>query len=250
MIRLGVNVDHVATVRNARGEKYPDPVQAAMQAELGGAQNITCHLREDRRYIRERDVRILKDTITIPLNLEIAATDEMIRFAKEIKPHAVTLVPERREELTTEGGLALDKYKDKLKPMVSELNEHGILVSLFVEPEEKAFDLTKELNAQAVEIHTGNYCHQLEKARTSKEQFELTLALNNQSNYAHNLGLQVHFGHGLNYNNAFWLQEITQAQEANIGHAIVARALFVGFKDAVREMYQLLNDPQFAPHLK
>ena len=250
MIRLGVNVDHVATVRNARGEKYPDPVQAAMQAELGGAQNITCHLREDRRHIRERDVRILKDTITIPLNLEIAATDEMIRFAKEIKPHAVTLVPERREELTTEGGLALDKYKDKLKPMVSELNEHGILVSLFVEPEEKAFDLTKELNAQAVEIHTGNYCHQLEKARTSKEQFELTLALNNQSNYAHNLGLQVHFGHGLNYNNAFWLQEITQAQEANIGHAIVARALFVGFKDAVREMYQLLNDPQFAPHLK
>ena len=238
------------SITSLQSEKSPDPVQAAMQAELGGAQNITCHLREDRRHIRERDVRILKDTITIPLNLEIAATDEMIRFAKEIKPHAVTLVPERREELTTEGGLALDKYKDKLKPMVSELNEHGILVSLFVEPEEKAFDLTKELNAQAVEIHTGNYCHQLEKARTSKEQFELTLALNNQSNYAHNLGLQVHFGHGLNYNNAFWLQEITQAQEANIGHAIVARALFVGFKDAVREMYQLLNDPQFAPHLK
>ena len=247
MIRLGVNIDHVATLRNARGESYPSPVQAAAFAELGGADNITCHLREDRRHIRDADVELLRRTIQVPLNFEIAATDEMVRIASQIKPMAVTLVPEKRQELTTEGGLDLSQSGKKLADQVQLLRDQGITVSLFVEPEAKAMEMAKQLGAQAIEIHTGHFCRKMQEAKTSAEQVALIKPLKIAARVAHEQGLQVHVGHGLNYTNAFWMQVVPHCEEANIGHAIVARAVFVGLTQAVREMKQLLNDPQHHP---
>ena len=168
LIRLGVNIDHVATLRNARGESYPSPVQAALLAELGGADNITCHLREDRRHIRDRDVELLREVIQIPLNFEMAVTDEMISFAKKLKPHAVTLVPEKRQELTTEGGLALEAFDRKLAKSIEELKDLGILVSLFIDPRKEAVELSKKLGAQAIEIHTGDFVPISTKRRQEK----------------------------------------------------------------------------------
>ena len=246
MIRLGVNIDHVATVRNARGESYPSPVQAAAMAELGGADNITCHLREDRRHIKDRDVELLKDTINIPLNFEMAITDEMVAFAKKIAPHAVTLVPEKRQELTTEGGLDPKEYNG-LEKVIAELKERDILVSLFVEPDEKVIEQTYKLGADAIEIHTGNFCHEMDKARTTKKQWSLVQPFIDSAKLAHETGLQVHFGHGLHYNNAQWMQAIPFCEEANIGHSIVSRAIFVGLQRAVEEMKDLINDSKFAP---
>ncbi len=248
MIRLGVNVDHVATVRNARRAPYPDPAHAAMLAETAGAHNITAHLREDRRHINERDIKIIKEVITIPLNLEIASTSEMISFAKTIRPHAVTLVPEKREELTTEGGLNLESNKTTLERHIAELNEAGILVSLFVEADERVFETSLKLGAKAVEIHTGRFCEQIDSCRATEDQRKLVESMNQKSNFAHDLGLQVHFGHGLHYGNAHWLQKITHAEEANIGHAIVARSIYVGFDQAVKDMLSLLNDSKHLPN--
>ncbi len=247
MIRLGVNIDHIATVRQARGESYPDPVQAAVFCELGGADNITCHLREDRRHIQDRDVPSLKDSIKIPLNFEIAGTEAMIRLAQQIMPHAVTLVPEKREERTTEGGLDVAGQMRDLKPKIARLKDCGILVSLFIEPEDHAIEVSAELGADAVEFHTGSWCHQMSACRRTREQVALTAKLNHASALAHRLGLQAHFGHGLNYTNAMWLQHVEHAEEANIGHAIVARALFTGLKEAVQNMKELLNDPRHRP---
>ncbi|NRA62886.1 MAG: pyridoxine 5'-phosphate synthase [Pseudobacteriovorax sp.] len=246
MIRLGVNLDHVATIRNARGEPYPNPVQAALCAELGGASNITCHLREDRRHIRDRDVELLKEVITIPLNFEIAATPEMIDFACRLRPHAVTLVPEKREELTTEGGLDPKSYRD-LKGIVNKLKGEGMLVSLFVEPDKGVVEQCKEVGAHAIEVHTGDFCHKMDKAHTTREQWQLVKPFIDIARYAHGLDLQVHFGHGLHYNNAFWMQVIPFCEEANIGHAIISRSIFVGLETAVKEMHDLLNDPKFSP---
>lgn len=248
MIRLGVNLDHIATLRNARGESYPNPVQAALLAELGGADNITCHLREDRRHIKDRDVELLKETINIPLNFEMAITDEMVAFAEKIKPHAVTLVPEKRQELTTEGGLDPQQY-DSLGGVISRLKASDILVSLFVEADEEVIYQTKELGADAIEIHTGTFCHDMAKARTSQKQWQLIEPFLSSAQLAHSLGLQVHFGHGLHYQNAHWLQAIPHCEEANIGHAIISQAIFVGLEQAVRQMKSLLNDPKFAPNL-
>ena len=248
MIRLGINVDHIATVRNARGETYPDPVQAAVLAELGGADNITCHLREDRRHIRDRDVRMLKNTIKVPLNFEMAATDEMVAMACEVRPHFVTLVPEKRAELTTEGGMDIAAQKDHMNEVVAKLRDQGILVSMFIEPEQEAIDLTAQLGAEAVEIHTGEFCRRIDAARSTQEKMALVGELDNAAVYAHECGLQVHFGHGLHYGNAQWLQLVSHAEEANIGHAVVARALFVGLEKAVRDMKALLNDPQNQPY--
>ena len=247
MIRLGVNIDHVATIRNARGETYPDPVQAAVMAELGGADNITCHLREDRRHIRDRDVRALKDSIQTPLNFEIAATAEMLKMALEIKPHAVTLVPERREELTTEGGLNLKSNFDHLAKYVDELREQHILVSLFVDANKEAIDLTKKLNAHAVEIHAGDLCLKLDQCIASDEKNKLINDLNLVTNHASEQGLQVHIGHGINYANASWFQKVNHLEEANIGHSIVGRSIFVGLKEAVVEMRDLINNPARCP---
>ena len=247
MIRLGINIDHVATVRNARGERYPDPVQAAVMAELGGADNITCHLREDRRHIKDRDVEILKETIQVPLNFEIAATDEMVSIAEKTNPHFVTLVPEKRQELTTEGGMDIAAGKDHLQTCVKRLQAKGILVSMFIEPEKNAIELSKELGAEAVEFHTGDFCHRMDAAKTTAERVALVAELDKASVMAHEVGLQSHFGHGLHYGNANYLQWVNHAEEANIGHAVVARAIFVGLETAVRDMKALLNDPAHRP---
>lgn len=248
MIRLGVNIDHVATVRNARGEAYPDPVQAAVMAELGGADNITCHLREDRRHIRDRDVLLLKQSLGVPLNFEMAATAEMVAFAIQLKPHSVTLVPEKREERTTEGGLDVSGCKNSLAEVTARLAGEGILVSLFIEPDAKAVKVAREIGALAVEFHTGHFCHQMAALRTTKDQWSLMRSLREVARVAHLEGTQAHFGHGLNYTNAAWLQCVEHAEEANIGHAIVGRALFVGLTQAVHEMKRLLNDPMLRPY--
>jgi pyridoxine 5-phosphate synthase len=246
MIRLGVNIDHVATVRNARGEAYPDPVQAAVFAELGGADNITCHLREDRRHIIDRDVRILKDTIKIPLNFEMAVTKEMVAIAKQVMPHAVTLVPEKREERTTEGGLDLNK-STLVESAVGELRNAGILVSLFIEPDVSTVKKAHALGVEAVEFHTGHFCKKIDQAATTKAKIACLKPLIESAKACHDLGVQVHFGHGLHYANAQWLQCVPYAEEANIGHAIVGRAILVGLESAVRSMRLLLNDPSFRP---
>lgn len=247
MIRLGINVDHVATVRQARGEPYPDPVQAAVLCELGGADNITCHLREDRRHVQDRDAELLKRTIKIPLNFEMAATPFMLDFAVKLKPHAVTLVPEKREELTTEGGLDVVRHEEALKAATATLAKHGILVSLFIEPDDKAVQATRRIGAGAVEFHTGGFCHQVDQAATTKAKLEHVYRLRRAAESAQAEGLQAHFGHGLNYGNAQWLQLVPMAEEANIGHAVIARAIFVGLERAVREMKSLLNDPVHRP---
>lgn len=248
MIRLGVNIDHVATVRQARGETYPDPVQAAVMAELGGADNITAHLREDRRHIQDRDIWMLKDTIKVPLNFEMASTSEMIKIARKLKPSAVTLVPEKREERTTEGGLDVKKAAKNLSSAIEALQGDDIPVSLFIEPDIQAVEWTKKLGATAVEFHTGTWCHRMDAAKTTRQKMELTADLALASLAAADLGLQVHFGHGLNYTNTAWLQLVPDAEEANIGHAIVGRALFVGLERAVRDMKDLLNDPKLCPY--
>jgi pyridoxine 5-phosphate synthase len=247
MIRLGVNIDHVATLRNARGESYPSPIQAASFAELGGADNITCHLREDRRHIKDQDVRLLKETIQVPLNFEIAATDEMVRIAAQVLPHAVTLVPEKRQELTTEGGLDLSQGTATLRNQISLLRDQGVFVSLFVEPEVQAMREAARLGAQAIEIHTGHFCRALAATRSSQECWQLVGGLQTAARAAHEEGLQVHVGHGLNYSNAHWIQLVPHCEEANIGHAIVGRALFIGLTQAVRDMKSLLNDAQHRP---
>lgn len=250
MIRLGVNIDHIATLRQARGEKYPDPVQAAIFCELGGAQNITCHLREDRRHIQDRDVDLLRQTINIPLNFEMAATTEMIEIACRIRPAAVTLVPEKRAELTTEGGLDIRKAKEDLTAAVHRLHQvAGSTVSIFIENSKEMVALSKEIGAQAVEIHTGHFCHAMDQAKTTKEQYSLVKPMIDVAEYAATLGLQVHYGHGLHYGNAHWLQLIGPAEEANIGHSIISRAVFVGLQQAVAEMHGLLNDPKYRPRM-
>lgn len=250
MIRLGVNIDHVATVRNARGEAYPNPVQAAVMAELGGADNITCHLREDRRHIKDRDVFLLRETINIPLNFEMAATDEMVGIALKVKPHAVTLVPEKRQELTTEGGLDVEAHQASLQAKTKQLKDAGILVSYFVATGKKTIELSKKLGADALEFHTGDFCHQMDAAIRTEEKFALVKPFIEAAKLSYDMGLQVHFGHGLHYGNAQWLQIVPHCEEANIGHSIVSRAIFVGLEKAVREMKDLLNDPRYNPQLK
>ena len=246
-IRLGVNIDHVATVRNARGECYPNPIEAALCAEQAGADNITFHLREDRRHIKDRDVELLKETISIPLNFEMAATSEMMAIATKIKPEAVTLVPEHRQELTTEGGLNLAAHSRNLQDKVHALKEQGILVVLFVNPFIADLDQAKALGADAIECHTGDFCRNLLKTRKSVERKMLIEELAAVTEHGSSIGLQVHVGHGLNYQNAHWMQCLSVVEEANIGHAIVSKALFIGFREAVREMKDLLNNPKEKP---
>ena len=249
MIRLGVNVDHVATLRNARGEKYPDPLEAALVAQEAGADNITCHLREDRRHIKDRDLRVIREALSIPLNFEMAATDEMIAMAREIMPHAVSLVPEKRAELTTEGGLKLLVCRDDLKVKIARLKEKGILVSLFIEADPHTIELSHALGADAVELHTGSFCHGVAQASHTNTQWRLIQPFIEASRQAHGLGMQVHVGHGLNYFNAQWMQVVPHCEEANIGHAIIARAIFVGLPAAVVRMKRLLNDSAISPRM-
>ncbi len=237
MPRLGVNIDHVATVRQARGVMYPDPTTAAGMVELAGANGIVCHLREDRRHIQDRDLRILREVVQTRLNLEMAATEEMIRIALAIKPNIVTLVPEKREELTTEGGLDVIKFFSPLKKAIQRLHRGGIPVSLFVDPRKEQIKASEEVGANVIEIHTGHYC----EAKTSwQEDEELKRILDAVAEASHR-NLQIAAGHGLNYFNVRRVAEIKEIEELNIGHSIIARAVLVGLDRAVREMIELIK---------
>ncbi|HYC53368.1 MAG TPA: pyridoxine 5'-phosphate synthase [Candidatus Binatia bacterium] len=233
-IRLGVNVDHVATVRQARGVHYPDPVEAALAAERGGAGGITVHLREDRRHIQEHDVRRLRKLVRTKVNLEMAATEQMTALACDIAPHDVCIVPEKREELTTEGGLAVAGREAMLRPLIRRLREAGIHVSLFIEPQPHEINAAAEVGATIVELHTGSYANALAAASVARE----LEALQAGAAHARACGLIVNGGHGLTLDNVVPIAAIPEMVELNIGHSIVARALLVGMERATAEMLE------------
>lgn len=237
MTRLGVNIDHVATVRQARGVAYPDPIVAASIVELAGADGIVCHLREDRRHIQDRDLRILREIVQTQLNLEMAATEEMIRIALLTKPNIVTLVPEKREELTTEGGLDVVKNIRSLKKVIQRLHRGNIPVSLFVDPDKNQIKASEEVEAEAIEIHTGHFCEARSPAQADDELKRILDAVAEASQR----NLRIAAGHGLNYVNVRRIAEIKEIEELNIGHSIIARAVFVGLDQAVREMIALIR---------
>jgi pyridoxine 5-phosphate synthase len=234
--RLGVNVDHVATLRQSRRATYPDPVQAAVLAELAGADQITIHLREDRRHIQERDLAVLRKLVQTRLNLEMAATQEMVKLAYEAKPDVCTLVPERREELTTEGGLDVAGNRDSVRKVVKTLKDAEITVSLFVDPDVDQIRAAHRVEADVVEIHTGRYCD----ARLVQDRRRELARVVDAAKAAAKLGLVVAAGHGLNYRNVSPVVAIAEIEELNIGHAIVGHAIMVGMERAVREMKELL----------
>ena len=236
MIRLGVNVDHVATVRQARRVDVPDPVEAALLAERAGAQGITVHLREDRRHIQERDVRFLREKVATKLNLEMAVTPAMVAFAESVRPDDACFVPEKREELTTEGGLDVAGQRPRIKEAVERLQTRGVNVSLFIDPDQRQIQAAKAVGAHAVEIHTGAYCNATGAAREKELE-----GINAAAKLARSLGLGVHGGHGLNYKNVIPIAAIGEIVELNIGHSIIARAVIVGIEQAVREMKELLD---------
>lgn len=242
MASLGVNIDHIANVRQARRTIEPDPVPFAMLAELGGADGITVHLREDRRHIQDRDVDLLRQTVRSRLNLEMAATDEMVAIARRVKPDMVTLVPERREEVTTEGGLDIAGQQDSIKGMVDRLQGDGIPVSLFVDPDAVQLEASRSSGARWVELHTGRYA----EASWSQQPLELA-RLTEGCAIARQLGVRVNAGHGLTYQNVESIAAIEGMEELNIGHTIVARALAVGLQQAVREMKALIQNPRRDP---
>jgi pyridoxine 5-phosphate synthase len=237
MIHLGVNIDHVATVRQARRDIEPDPVAAAVLCELAGAHGITIHLRGDRRHIQDRDLHLLRRVVKTKLNLEMGATDEMIGIALDVKPDQVTLVPEKREELTTEGGLDVVANEKALAEAVARLKRGGIPVSLFVEADREQISASKQVGADAIELHTGSYAN----ATTETAQTAELEKLIQGGRQAVASGLRVHAGHGLTYRNIFPIKQIPKLYEVNIGHNIVARAVLVGFERAVREMLELLK---------
>mgnify|MGYP002621960776 CR=1 FL=1 len=236
MAQLGVNIDHVATVRQARRTNEPDPVWAATLAQLGGADGITVHLREDRRHIQDRDLRILRETVTVKLNLELAATDEMVAIACQTKPKQATLVPEKREEVTTEGGLDLLSHRKRAAAAIEQLRDAGIGVSLFLDPDPRQIEAAAGLGAAAVELHTGEYA----LAASDNEQAEQLATLAEAGRLIRSAGLVLHAGHGLTYRNVKPVAALEGMSELNIGHSIVARAIMVGFEQAVREMKALV----------
>jgi pyridoxine 5-phosphate synthase len=236
MARLGVNIDHVATIRQARRTNEPDPVWAAALAELGGADGITLHLREDRRHIQERDVRLLRETVAVPLNFELACNEEIIAVACEIRPHTATLVPERREEVTTEGGLDAIAARDRVRAAVERLHEAGIAVSLFLDPDMAQIDAAAEMRADAVELHTGRYAH---AATCDAVQDELA-TLRRAAERIVAAQMTLHAGHGLTYRNVQPIAAIPRMSDLNIGHSIVSRAVLVGMERAVRDMRALV----------
>ncbi|BCQ36137.1 MULTISPECIES: pyridoxine 5'-phosphate synthase [Erwinia] len=235
---LGVNIDHVATVRNARGTHYPDPVQAAFVSEQAGADGITVHLREDRRHITDRDVRILRQTIQTRMNLEMAVTDEMVDIACDILPHFCCLVPEKREEVTTEGGLDVAGQQDKVTAAVKRLNDAGILVSLFIDADHRQIDAAVAAGAPYIEIHTGAYAEAEEGTARDAELARIAEA----ATYAAGKGLKVNAGHGLTYHNVQPIAVLPEMHELNIGHAIIGRAVFSGLAEAVKEMKLLMRE--------
>lgn len=236
-VLLGVNIDHVATLRQARGTRYPDPVQAAIESEQAGADGITVHLREDRRHIQERDILLLAEVLQTRMNFEMAVTDEMIAFAEKIRPAHVCLVPERREELTTEGGLDVCGNEARVQAAIERLSAAGSEVSLFIDPDPRQIEAAKRLGAPVIELHTGHYAD-----TDGAEQQQALERIRESVNYARKLGLVVNAGHGLHYHNVQAIASIPGINELNIGHAIIARALFSGLAGAVRDMRQLIME--------
>ncbi|CAI1218492.1 pyridoxine 5'-phosphate synthase [Serratia proteamaculans] len=235
---LGVNIDHIATLRNARGTQYPDPVQAAFIAEQAGADGITVHLREDRRHITDRDVRILRQTIQTRMNLEMAVTDEMLDIAIELKPHFCCLVPEKREEVTTEGGLDVAGQQDKMAVAVERLAKAGILVSLFIDPDHRQIDAAVAVGAPYIEIHTGAYAEAEGELAVKAELYRIAVA----ATYAAEKGLKVNAGHGLTYHNVQPIAALPEMHELNIGHAIIGQAVMCGLPAAVTDMKLLMRE--------
>jgi len=235
MTRLGVNIDHVATVRQARRTDEPDPVAAAALCEDAGADGITAHLREDRRHIQDADVEGLARTVRTVFNLEMAATGEMLAIATRLRPHQVTLVPERREEITTEGGLDLSRSHPRLREAIRRLDEAGIRVSLFIDPEPATLDAAKDLGVPAVELHTGRYAHTWRESDRALEE------LRRAARHAADMGLFVHAGHGLTYRNVVPVAQVPEIEELNIGHSVVSRAVMTGMRAAVEEMARLVK---------
>ncbi|MGH8293171.1 MAG: pyridoxine 5'-phosphate synthase [Gammaproteobacteria bacterium] len=241
-IRLGVNIDHVATLRQVRGTRYPDPVEAALLAESAGADSITVHLREDRRHIQERDVQLLRQVLQTRMNLEMAATAEMLAFACATGPEDCCLVPERRQELTTEGGLQLEAQRQTLAPACAQLAQAGIRVALFIDPQPEQVEVAAQLRVPAVELHTGRYADAPDEHEQAQELHRLRTA----AQQAARLGIEVHAGHGLNYHNIMPVAAIAEIVELNIGHSIMARALMIGLPEAVRDMQSLMRQARGA----
>ncbi len=237
-IKLGVNIDHVATVRNARGENYPKPLRAALLAQDSGADSITIHLREDRRHINETDLKEIKSNLKIPLNLEIAATKEMLKIALKQKPKFICIVPEKRIEITTEGGLKLDYKSNFLKKMIESLKKNKSRVSLFIEPSLKDIKKSKDLNADCIEIHTGKFCNLVNKKK--KYQKEL-LRIKKAVTFGNEIGLEVHAGHGLTFKSAKILSKIPGIKEFNIGHFLIGESIFKGLKKTTKEFRKIIR---------
>ena len=239
-LRLGVNIDHVATVRNARGSAYPDPVRAAKLAEEAGADGITAHLREDRRHISDNDIERLVDALRVPLNFEMAATDEMQAIALRHKPHAVCIVPEKREERTTEGGLEVAREENRLAHFIAPLREAGSRVSIFIAADQRQIDAAHRIGAQVIELHTGSYCDFHAEGRFEERDVELE-RMREMSAYAHSLGLEVHAGHGITYDTVQPIAAFPEVMELNIGHFIIGEAIFRGLHPAIAEMRRLMD---------
>ena len=235
-LRLGVNIDHVATVRNARGGAHPDPVRAAVAAEAAGADGITAHLREDRRHIRDADMYAIRQAVTVPLNFEMAATDEMIGIALNVKPNAACIVPERREEVTTEGGLAVAGRESELEPYFTRIRDAGIRLSLFIEASEAEIRAAAAVGADIIELHTGRYCHD-ESGRAAE-----LARIRKAAELADSLGVECHGGHGLDFDTVGAIAAIPQMHELNIGHFLMGEAMFSGMDKAIAEMRRLMNE--------
>ncbi len=240
-LRLGVNIDHVATVRNARGGAYPDPLRAARIAEEAGADGITAHLREDRRHISDADIDGLMDILSVPLNFEMAATDEMQKIALRHKPHAVCIVPEKREERTTEGGLEVAREENKLAHFIAPLRDAGCRVSIFIAADQRQIDAAHRIGAEVIELHTGAYCDFHAEGKPDESARELE-ALREMSAYAHSLGLEVHAGHGLTYETVQPVAALPEVRELNIGHFLIGESIFRGLTPAVHEMRRLMDE--------
>ena len=237
-IRLGVNIDHVATVRNARGEDYPSPLRAALLAQKKGADSVTIHLREDRRHINESDLKKIKSKLKIPLNLEIAATNEMLKIALKRKPSFICIVPEKRQEVTTEGGLNLKFRRNFLKMIIKRLKENRSRVSLFVEPSQKDIKDSKFLNADCIEIHTGKFCNLVNKKKNYKNELN---KIKNAVKLGNKLGLEVHAGHGLTFKSAKILSKISGIKEFNIGHFLIGESIFLGLEKSIDKFRKILR---------
>jgi pyridoxine 5-phosphate synthase len=237
-MRLGVNIDHVATVRNARGENYPSPLRAAQLSEKNGADSITVHLREDRRHINDEDLKIIKRKLKIPLNLEIACTNEMLKIALRNKPAFVCIVPEKRKEITTEGGLNLGYNQKKLKKTIKQLKSNGIRVSLFIEPNLEDIKISKKLNSDCVELHTGKICNLINKKRPYEKELN---KIKKAVNVASELGLEVHAGHGLTFVSARIISQIKNISELNIGHFLIGESVFLGMAKTIHKFRGILK---------